>query len=133
MELNTNVYIKESDQDGVPETHLPQHQEPVGQKWDKGKQQWFAMPLELLEPLADVFEAGVAKGYELFNCLNPFKDSDRRFWNATMRHLEACQIDPLAIDKDIKDKYGLEVYHSAQVAFNMLLRIRNADIERRIV
>ena len=103
-----------------------------GSKLDKGKQEWFALPLTILKPLADVFNAGEHK-YELFNCLNPFKDSDRRFWNATMRHLEACQIDPLAIDKEIKDKYGLEVYHSAQVAFNMLLRIRNADIERRIV
>jgi len=48
------------------------------------------------------------------------------FGNATMRHLEACQIDPLAVDQEIMDEYGLEVYHSAQVAFNMLLRIRNA-------
>ena len=103
-----------------------------GCKEDKGKQNYYALPLVILKPLADVFTAGERK-YELFNCLNPFKDSDRRFWNASMRHMEACQIDPLAIDQEIKDKYGLEVYHSAQVAFNMLLRIRNADIERRIV
>ena len=103
-----------------------------GSKRDEGKQEYYAMPLVLLKPLADVFHAGELE-YKLFNCLNPFKDSDRRFWNATMRHLEACQIDPLAVDQEIKDKYGLEVYHSAQVAFNMLLRIRSADIERRIV
>ena len=96
-----------------------------GAKNDNGKKEWFALPLTILTPLADVFHAG-EQVYETFNCLQPFKDSDRRFWNASMRHMEACQIDPLAIDQEIKDKYGLEVYHSAQVAFNMLLRIRNA-------
>ena len=96
-----------------------------GLKMDENKQEYYAMPLVVLKPLADVFHAG-EQIYETFNCLKPFEDSDRRFWNATMRHLEACQIDPLAVDQEIKDKYGLEVYHSAQVAFNMLLRIRNA-------
>ena len=38
-----------------------------GQKLDTGKQQWHAMPLVLLKPLADTFNAGVLK-YEKFNC-----------------------------------------------------------------
>jgi len=95
-----------------------------GQKWDSGKRKWFSMPLVLLEPLADVFEAGVIKGYPRFNCLQPFDDSERRFWDATMRHLEACQIDPLAIDEETS------CYHAAQAAFNILLRLYNAKREK---
>ena len=92
----------------------------VGQKWDEGKQKWHSLPLVLLRPLADVFEAGVVKGYGTFNCLQPFEDSDRRFWDATMRHLEACQIDPLTRDEETG------CYHAAQAAFNILLRLHNA-------
>lgn len=33
----------------------------VGMKYDDGKQKWYAMPLEVLEPLADVFAAGEKK------------------------------------------------------------------------
>ena len=98
-----------------------------GSKRDEGKQEYYAMPLVILKPLADVFHAGAQK-YEAFNCLNRFADPDRRFWNAAMRHMEACQLDPLAIDQEIKEEYGLEVYHSAQVAFAMLLRVRNAGL-----
>lgn len=90
-----------------------------GLKYDEGKQQWYAMPLVLLKPLADVFSAGEKK-YATFNCLEPFADSDRRFWNATIRHLESCQLDPLAIDPETG------CYHAAQAAFNILLRIYNA-------
>jgi cytidyltransferase-like protein len=92
-----------------------------GQKWDEGKREWFSMPLTLLEPLADVFTAGVVKGYGRFNCLNPFDDSDRRFWDSTMRHMEACQLDSLAKDKETG------CYHAAQAAFGMLLRLYNAQ------
>jgi len=95
-----------------------------GLKLDTDKQKWFAMPLVLLTPLANVFAAGELK-YKLFNCLQPFDDSDRRFWDATMRHLEACQIDPLAIDEETG------CLHGAQVAFNMLLRIYNAENNRK--
>jgi len=91
-----------------------------GLKLDTGKQPYYAMPLSLLKPLADVFSAGEAK-YKIFNCLQPFYDSDRRFWDATMRHLEQCQIDPLARDEETG------CYHAAQVCFNMLLRIKNAE------
>jgi hypothetical protein len=99
--------------------------EEKGQKWDEGKQSWFAMPLILLRPLAEVFNAGVRKGYGIFNCLKPFEDSDRRFWDAAMRHMEACQVDPLAIDEETG------VYHGAQVAVNMLLRIKNAEENKK--
>ena len=97
-----------------------------GMKYDKNKQGWYPMPLVILKPLADVFLAGEKK-YETFNCLKPFEDSDRRFWDAMMRHLMECQIDPLAIDKEIFDTYGIKVYHGAQAVFNILMRIHNAE------
>lgn len=97
-----------------------------GQKLDEGKQQWYALPLVVLKPLADVFMAGEHK-YSIFNCLQPFDDSDRRFWDATMRHLTECQIDPLAIDQEIFENHGIKVYHGAQVAFSILMRIHNAE------
>lgn len=92
----------------------------VGLKLDADKQHYYAMPLSLLKPLADVFRAGEKK-YATFNCLKPFEESDRRFWDATMRHLEQCQINPLARDEETG------CYHAAQVCFNMLLRIKNAE------
>lgn len=90
---------------------------PTGLKFDQGKQRWFAMPLEILEPLADVFDAGVQK-YELFNCLERFDDANKRFYDGMMRHVRASQLDPLA--KDVGDT---ECYHLAQVAFNALIRL----------
>ena len=90
-----------------------------GSKLDTGKQGWYPMPLVILHPLADAFLAGEKK-YSTFNCLNPFTDSDRRFWDATMRHLEACQLDPLAKDSET------DCYHAAQVAFSILMRLYNA-------
>ena len=94
-----------------------------GVKLDEGKQQWFSLPLTLLEPLADVFTAG-SKKYSRFNCLLPFDNPDQRFWDSTMRHMTACQIDPLAIDEETG------CYHGAQAAFGMLLRIHNAKREK---
>lgn len=91
----------------------------TGLKFDQGKQPWYAMPLVVIRPLADVFAAGEKK-YRLFNCLLPFEDSDRRFYDAQMRHTEASQINPLAVDKDTG------CYHLAQVAVNALLRLYNA-------
>ena len=96
-----------------------------GLKTDEGKQQWYAMPLEILEPLAQAFVAGEKK-YATFNCLQPFADPDRRFYDAQMRHTRKSQIDPLAIDEELKAKYGIEVYHEAQVAFSALMRLYNA-------
>lgn len=97
----------------------------AGLKYDQGKQPWYAMPLEILEPLADLFAAGEKK-YGTFNCLNPFDDPDRRFWDATMRHLVACQHSPLAKDPETG------CYHAAAVAFSILMRLhhcRHEDME----
>ena len=94
-----------------------------GQKKDQGKQGWYPMPLVVLRPLADTFLAGEKK-YATFNCLQPFKDSDRRFWDSTMRHLELCQLDPLAIDPETG------CYHAAEACFGMLMRIFNAKRSR---
>ena len=90
----------------------------VGIKLDKGKQEWYAMPLSILEPLADAFVAGEKK-YETFNCLEPFDNPSRRFYNSLMRHLRAAQIDPLAKDEETG------CYNLAQVAFSALLRLHN--------
>jgi len=87
-----------------------------GMKKDEGKQKWHALPLALLEPLADCLNAGVKK-YAKFNCLQPFDDPDERFYDGVMRHLEECQLDPLAIDEETG------CYHAAQIAFNTLMRL----------
>ena len=94
-----------------------------GQKWDNGKLDWHCLPLTVLTPLVGVFEAGIKKGYGRFNCLQPFSNPDQRFFSATMRHLEACQLDPLAIDEETG------CYHAAQVAFNTLMRLYHAKKE----
>jgi hypothetical protein len=100
-----------------------------GLKLDQGKQQWYAMPLEVLEPLADAFVAGELK-YAIFNCLEPFENPERRFYDGQMRHTKASQIDPLAIDQELLDKYGVEVFHQAQIAFNALMRLYHARKEK---
>jgi kynureninase len=96
-----------------------------GIKHDEGKQEWFAMPLIVLQDLADVFNAG-EKEYAIFNCLNTFDEPDRRFYNALMRHLTAAQIDPLAKDE------GTGCYHLAQVAFNALMRLHHCKKREEI-
>ena len=88
-----------------------------GQKWDEGKKDWHALPLVILEPLVACFEAGIKKGYGRHNCLQPFTDADQRFFSGAMRHMTACQLDPLAIDEETG------CYHAAQVAFNTLMRL----------
>ena len=111
MSLDACVH---KDLDAAPEaTH-------EGLKTDAGKQPWYAMPLTILEPLADVFAAGERK-YETFNCMKPFRDPDRRFWDAAMRHLAACQLDPLARDEETG------CYHAAQVAFSILMRLHHCQ------
>lgn len=87
-----------------------------GLKFDQGKQGWYPLPLVILRPLADVFLAGEKK-YAAFNCLLNFDDPDRRFWDATMRHIEACQMDPMARDPETG------AYHAAAACFNLLMRI----------
>ena len=107
---------------------MTQDERKEGLKYDTGKQPWYGMPLEVLVPLADVFSAGEKK-YTTFNNLLPFSDSSRRFYDGMMRHVQASQIDPLAIDQELKDKYGVEVHHLAQVAFNALMRLYHAKKE----
>ena len=96
-----------------------------GMKHDDGKPDWYALPLELLEPLRELMLAGEQK-YSAFNCLEPFKDADRRFWSANMRHAVKCQQDPLARDEETG------CYHEAARAFCSLMRIYHAkkDLER---
>ena len=92
----------------------------MGLKNDTGKQGWYALPLVVLHPLADAFVAGERK-YSTFNCLQPFTEPERRFWDATMRHLESCQIDPAAIDPETG------AYHAAEAAFSILMRLHHCQ------
>ena len=85
-----------------------------GKKEDAGKHRWYAMPLCVLNDLADTFNHG-AEEYGLFNCLQEFEEPKQRWWNALMRHLEECPIDPLAKDETSG------CYHAACVAFNALM------------
>ena len=99
-----------------------------GVKHDNGKKQYYAMPLEVLDGLASVFEAGEKK-YEIFNCLKPFDDSDRRFWDGMMRHLRQCQSDPLAVDDDPIEGTGcLQGY---QAGWNVIMRTYHAEKRKR--
>lgn len=93
-----------------------------GLKYDTGKQKWHSLPLEILEPLADLFHAGQQK-YGKFNCLQPFDSADERFYDAAVRHLVACQLAPLAKDSETG------CYHAAAVAFNILMRLHHCKYE----
>lgn len=95
----------------------------AGKKFDAGKQEWHRMPLCMLKPLADVY-CIAGKKYPAFNCLLPFEDGNRRLFDAQMRHTEASQINPLAINEEDGG-----VYHLAQVAFSALTRLHNALLE----
>lgn len=99
---------------------MADNKDDIGLKLDQGKRQWYAMPLNIIALLADVFAAGERK-YAVFNCLNPFDDGDRRFWDATMRHMEASQLDPLAIDPETG------CYHGIQAAWNLIMRVYHAE------
>lgn len=95
----------------------------AGQKHDEGKPDWHCVPLEVIELLVPVFEAGIKKGYGRFNCLDKFVDADRRFYSGKMRHTAASQMDPLAKDEETG------CYHEAQSAFNSLMRLYHAKKE----
>lgn len=88
----------------------------AGMKHDDDKQRWHSLPLEILEPLADLMEAG-RKKYGQFNCLEDFENPDERLWDANMRHAIACQRNPLAIDPETG------CYHEAARAFSSLMRL----------
>lgn len=96
-----------------------------GLKHDAGKLDWYALPLEILEPLAELLLAGEQK-YSTFNCLEPFENSNRRFWSANMRHAVKCQKDPLAIDEETG------CYHEAARAFCSLMRLYHARKEKGV-
>lgn len=96
-----------------------EEKEGKAKKFDDEKLDWHSMPMFLLEPLVQVFEAGVKK-YGRHNHLKPFDNGDVRLWNSAQRHLVDCQFDPLATD----DETGC--YTAAQVAFNTLVRLYHA-------
>lgn len=98
---------------------MPDLKDDTGKKFDEGKQPWYAMPLTIIRLLADVFAAGEKK-YEVFNCLKPFENGDRRLYDAAMRHTVECQIDPLAIDPETG------CYHGVEASWNHLMRVYNA-------
>ena len=106
-----------------------------GQKFDEGKQDWYLLPLELIQPLAEVMIVGEKKGYGNFSCLGNFDNADRRFFNSSMRHKAASQRDPLAINKEYdKDgNYVGECYHLACDAFGALMRLYHAKKERGLL
>ena len=95
----------------------------AGLKHDTDTRRWHSLPLEILEPLADLMEAGREK-YGQFNCLEDFDNPDERFWNANMRHAAACQRNPLAIDPETG------CYHEAARAFSSLMRIYHCRREQ---
>lgn len=95
-------------------------EEREGLKHDDGKLDWYALPLEILEPLADLMSKVGEPRYGLFNCMKPFSDANRRFYNGIMRHMRACQEDPLA-----KDATNDDCYHLASIAFNALMRLHH--------
>jgi len=86
------------------------------------KQRWHSLPLKMLIPLADAYCIGGAK-YPPFNCLLPFPNGDTELWDKMMRHLEQCQINPLA--KDPEDN----CYHLAKAAWACLTRLHNAQLQ----
>ena len=93
----------------------------AGLKHDEGKLDWHALPLELVELLVPVAVAG-AKKYGRGNILEPFNEADRRFYSATMRHVRACQHNPLAVDEETG------CYHAAQAAYDLLARVYQCEL-----
>lgn len=85
-----------------------------GLKYDNGKRQWSLLERELIEPLIEVFEAGVKK-YGRDNWKKGFEDRENRFFDAMQRHAWAAKGKPLAIDEETG------CYHKAQVAWNALV------------
>lgn len=97
----------------------------AGLKFDQDKLDWSVIPLQVLEPLIEVFMAGEKK-YGFLNCLKRFENGDRRFFAAAMRHSVECQFAPLSKDEET------DCYHEAQAAWNHLMRLyhaRKADNE----
>ena len=70
------------------ETYVEKTREQIlaqeGHKDDDGKTNWFAMPMDALNEMAEVMTFG-AKKYEMFNYRKGMKYS--RLWSAALRHL----------------------------------------------
>ena len=93
----------------------------AGLKHDEGKLDWHALPLELVELLVPVAVNGANK-YGRHSILQPIEDAGPRHYSATMRHLSACQLDPLAIDQESG------CYHAAHAAYDLLARVYQCEL-----
>ena len=92
----------------------------AGKKHDEGKLDWHALPMELVELLVPVAVNGANK-YGRHSILQPIEDAGPRHYSATMRHLSACQLDPLAIDPESG------CYHAAHAAYDLLARLYQCE------
>lgn len=102
---------------------MPELHDDSGLKFDQGKIDWSVVPMEVLEPLVQVFMAGELK-YGFMNCLKEFERGDRRFFAAAMRHAVECQHIPTARDVETG------CLHGYQAAWNLIMRTWHA--ERRL-
>ena len=94
----------------------------AGLKHDEGKLDWHALPLELVELLVPVALNGASK-YGRHRILQPIEDAGPRHYSATMRHLSACQLNPLAIDPESG------CYHAAHAAYDLLARLYQCRLD----
>ena len=92
----------------------------AGLKHDEGKTDWHALPLELVELLVPVAVNGANK-YGRHSILQTIEDAGPRHYSATMRHLSACQLDPLAIDPESG------CYHAVHAAYDLLARVYQCE------
>ena len=92
----------------------------AGLKHDEGKLDWHALPLELVELLVPVAVNGANK-YGRHSILQTIEDAGPRHYSATMRHLSACQLDPLAIDPESG------CYHAVHAAYDLLARVYQCE------
>ena len=93
----------------------------AGLKHDEGKLDWHALPLELVELLVPVAVAGANK-YGRHSILQTIEDAGPRHYSATMRHLSACQLNPLAIDPESG------CYHAVHAAYDLLARVYQCEL-----
>ena len=92
----------------------------AGLKHDEGKTDWHALPLELVELLVPVAVNGANK-YGRHSILQTIEDAGPRHYSATMRHLSACQLDPLAVDPESG------CYHAVHAAYDLLARVYQCE------
>ena len=63
-----------------------------------------------------------ANKYGRHSILQPIEDAGPRHYSATMRHLSACQLNPLAIDQESG------CYHAAHAAYDLLARVYQCEL-----